>query len=281
MADLRDETHRAVLAAVRGRRGLEALLSRGDQRRLVPEVCAWYLELHGDSAGRNGTCVVVTAGPPGAGKSSVLPVAASDLSTRLVIDADVAKSYLADWCVEHDVYADLLATELPDGGTIKPLELSPLLQTMSTESCNLVRRAALAARMDVLAESTMSSSGFGDRLLLSLAKADYDELLIVSVEVDRGTAQSRAIERWWSGRFADPRRGGRLVLPETIEAAYAPDGQFSRCRDNARSLVAAVRRGRTAIDRVTIAEYDAGVLTRMDADPPRVIEQRQPGSSGG
>lgn len=124
----RDRTHQALIAAIRARSGLESLLSRGDQRRLVREVSQRYLDMHG-TATRNGSCVVVTAGPPGAGKSSLLTSAIPDLDTRMVIDPDIAKGYLAQWCVDRDLYGDLLSKGLPDGGTVKPLELSPLLQT--------------------------------------------------------------------------------------------------------------------------------------------------------
>lgn len=269
--ELRDRTHQALIAAIRAGAGLETLLPRSDQRRLVREVSQWYLDMHG-TATRNGSCVVVTAGPPGAGKSSLLSSAVPDLASRMVIDPDIAKGYLAQWCVDHDVYGDLLSTGLPDGGTVKPLELSPLLQTLSTESCNSVRRIALAARTDVVIESTMASPAFGERLLLSLAKADYDELFIVSVEVGRVIAQSRAVTRWWQGRQDDPALGGRLVLPETVAAAYpAEEGRESLCRQNARALVGIIRAGGTVIDKVSLAEYEDDELTRLDADQPRPV----------
>lgn len=271
MTDLRDRTHQAVVGTVREQPALESLLSRGDQRRLVREVSDWYLGGHTNQVTRNGSCVVVTAGPPGAGKSSLLPVAVPDLSTRLLIDPDVAKVYLATWCVRHGHYADLLASTLPDGRLVTPLELAPLLQTLSTEACNTVRRIALAAQMDVVVSSTMASSAFGERLLLSLAKADYDRLQIVSIEVDRATAHQRVIDRWWEGRNQDPATGGRLVLPETVDAAYGPDDSTSLCRLNARTLVSTIRSGGTVIESVTIAEYDGGTLSRLDADPPRGI----------
>lgn len=271
MAELRDQTHQAALAAVRSGTPLSDMLSRGDQRRLAREVRDWYLDSHAGEATRGGTCVVATAGPPGAGKSSILPAAIPDLATRLVIDADIAKQYLARWSAEHELYPDLLGTPLPDGDAVRPLELSPLLHTMSTESTNLIRRDALAGHLDVVIEGTMASPAFGERLLLSLAKADYGELLIVSAETDRSTAHERAVERWWAGRQDDPGLGGRLVLPETIDAAYAASAQTSLCRANARALVATIRTRQTPIDSVTIAEYDDGRLARIDADPPRAI----------
>lgn len=219
MSDLRASTHAAACAAVRGGASLDTLLTRGEQRRLVREARDWYLDTHAANVTRQGTCVVATAGPPGAGKSSVLPTAVPDLGSRLVIDPDTVKDYLARWCTEHGAYyADLLASALPDGGTLRPLELSPLLQTMSTEVADAVRRDALAQRMDIVVEATMASPAYGERLLLSLAKADYQALLIVSVETDQQTAHTRAVERWWTGRQTEPVLGGRLT-------AHSPDSR--------------------------------------------------------
>ncbi|MCL2424579.1 MAG: zeta toxin family protein, partial [Micrococcales bacterium] len=218
MPEIRDATWTAAASLVRGGVPLDRLLTRGDQRRLVRQTRDWYLESQG-AATRSGTCVVVTAGPPGAGKSTILPAAVSDLAARLLIDPDEAKTYIARWCVEHGPYDDLLSQTLPDGDPLRPLELSPLLQTMSTEACNAVRRTALADGTDVAIQATMASTAYGERLLQSLAKADYDHLFLVSAETDRDTAHTRAKNRWWTSRH-DGELGGRLVLPETIDAVY-------------------------------------------------------------
>lgn len=276
MAEPRDETHDAALAVVRRGASLDSLLTRSELRHLVREARDWYVDAYADGVGRRGTCVVVTAGPPGAGKSSILSTAIDDLTTRLVIDADLAKDYLARWCAGEGRYDDLLGTPLPDSGVFRPRELSPLLQTTSTEVCNAVRRAALMDRLDVVIEGTMASPAYGDRLLQSLAKADYDRLHIVSVETDRATAGKRAVQRWWQGRNDDPEMGGRLLLPETIDHAYTAGRERSVCRANARALATTIRAGGTAVDHVTIAEYDDGALTLLDADPPRSVKHPRP-----
>lgn len=118
----------------------------------------------------------------------------------------------------------------------------------------------------------MVSPAYGERLLLSLTKADHQELNIVSVETDRETAHARAMERWWAGRAKHEGLGGRLVLRETIDTSYPSTTVHSACRDNARALVGTIRAGSTALARVTIAEYDDGRLARLDADPPRIVD---------
>ncbi len=272
MSELRDEVHTAALRAISGESPLDALLAGGERRRLVRAARDWYLDSYGEDVTRGGTCVVVTAGPPGAGKSSTLSAAVEDVRSRLVIDADIAKEFLARWCVVEGAYSNVLARTLPDGRGVMPMDLSPLLQTMSTEVCNAVRRTALEAGMDIVVESTMSTPAYGERLLLSLAKADCRSLLIVSVETDKVTAHERARARWWAGRLDDHELGGRLVLPEAVDAVFGGDGAASACRANARSLVRSIRRGESSLGAVTLLEYDDGALTAVDADPPRSIE---------
>ncbi len=215
--------------------------------------------------------MVVTAGPPGAGKTSTLRDAVEDLDTRLVIDPDRAKEFLARSCLSSGRYEEALAARLPDGRTLMPLDLSPVLQTMSTEVCNAVRRVAVERGMDIVLEGTMSTPAYGERLLLSLGKGDYEELLIVSVEVDRASAQERARARWWAGRLDDHELGGRLVLPSTIDAMYPKEGAASVSRAQARNLLATVRSGRSTLTAATLMEYDNGRLTTVDAKPPRVL----------
>ncbi len=258
MSELRDEVHAAALAAISGESALDDVLTRGDRRRLVRDARDWYLDTHAGEASRGGTCVVVTAGPPGAGKSSTLAAAVQDLSSRLVIDADVAKEFLARWCVLEGAYGQLLSQTLTDGRPVMPLDLSPLLQTMSTEVCNAVRRSALEAGLDIVVEGTMSTPAYGERLLLSLAKADCRRLLVVSVETDRATAHERARARWWAGRLDDHELGGRLVSPHAIDAVFGDDDAVSSCRGNARHLVRIIRDGQTALGAVT-----SGVATAM------------------
>lgn len=271
MSDLRFETHRAALAEIGRLTALDQLITRGDRRRLVREARDWYLETRSSNATRNGTCVVVTAGPPGAGKTSTLRSAVEDIEARLLIDADVAKEFLARWCQSEGLYGEALETSLPDGRLVMPLDLSPVLQTVSTEVCNAVRRMAVERGTDLVVEGTMATPAYGERLLLSLGKGDYETLLIVSVEVERTTAHERAQARWWAGRLDDHELGGRLVLPATIDAMYPEKGLTSVSRDQARRLLGVVRAGRSTLTEATLMEYDDGALVAVDARPPRAV----------
>jgi hypothetical protein len=204
MSELRDKTYFAAIGALDKQTPLQDVISRGDQRRLIAGAADWYLAEHKGTLGRGGTCVVVTAGPAGSGKTTVVKAAVADWERRRVIDPDIAKRYLARWCVERGLYGDVLGTVLPDGRTMQPMELAPLLQTMSIEVANSVRRVTLASGEDVIMEATLGSESYGERLLRSLAKAaDYTDLLIVSAEISRAAAHERARSRWWGDRWTD------------------------------------------------------------------------------
>ncbi|WP_454859978.1 zeta toxin family protein [Promicromonospora soli] len=272
MSELRDEIHAAALTVVSGERPLDVVLARAQRRRLVRDARDWYLETYAGSVTRDGTCVVVTAGPPGAGKSSTLSTAVDDVRSRLVIDADIAKEFLARWCVLDGTYGTALSRVLPDGRNVMPLDLSPLLQTMSTEVCNAVRRTALEDGLDIVIESTMSTPAYGERLLLSLAKADCRKLIIVSVETDRETAHERARARWWAGRLDDHELGGRLVSPDAVDAGFRGGDAVSSSRTHARDLVRVIRGGGSTLDQVTLMEYDDGTLVAVDSDPPTSVD---------
>ena len=271
MADLRDETYLAAVAAVDGQPALNTLLSRGDRRRLVTDAAVWYLAQHDGLVSHTGTCVVLTAGPPGAGKTTVRELAVADLAHRRVLDSDIAKRYLASWCVEHGLYGSLSTLVLPDGRPLQPLGLAPLLQTVSTEVINAVRHEAFATGEDVVIEATLASPSYGERLLLSLAKAEYTDLLVVSAETTRAEAHERVRDRWWLDRCADP-LGGRLVGPETVDLAYAQDDAVSVCRAHAIALVERVRAGESTLDRASLVAYDDGKLAFADSDPPRLVK---------
>jgi ribose 1,5-bisphosphokinase PhnN len=261
------------MTAISGAGTLDVILTRGESRRLVRDARDWYLNTYAGEVSRGGTCVVVTAGPPGAGKTSTLSAAVEDLPSRLVIDADIVKEFLARRCLLEGTYGDVLSQVFPDGRHVMPLDLSPLLQTVSTEVCNAVRRAALEAGMDIVVEATMSTRAYGERLLLSLAKADTRCLLVVSVETDRATAHERARARWWAGRLDDHELGGRLVAPDAIDAVFGADGVVSFSRANARHLVRIIRDGESTLGAVTLLEYDDGTLSAVDADPPRSVDR--------
>lgn len=152
---------------------------------------------------------------------------------------------------------------------MQPLGLAPLLQTVSTDVTNSVRRAAFANGEDVIIEATMTSPMYAERLLLSLAKTMYTDLLIVLSDTSRTEAHRRVVDRWWHDRETDP-LGGRLIKPETIDAAYNNDNA-STCVENATALLNTVRSGTTILEHASLITYVNGELLSSDSYPPRAM----------
>lgn len=256
----RAEIHAEALEVVRSVPPLQELLTRGEQRRLIKSTAAAYMDRCGSSVSTGESCIIMTAGPPGSGKSSTVAKHVADFENRLVIDPDVARVQPARWCLERGVYAEVLETVLTDGLPVMILELSAALQTMSTEVANEVRRRAFSEGLAVVVEGTMSSRLYVDRLLDSIAKTEYTHAVVLSVESGLQASQALAVKRWWLGRQSGG-LGGRLVDPTVIDRLY-PDGtRESVCRRQAQYAAKQVADGRTSLSSLNLRLYDDGVLS--------------------
>lgn len=186
---------------------------------------------------RGGTAsVVVTAGPPGAGKTTALAERA-DLVGFRHIDADDFKDGLLRQAVADRLLDAWTSHVLGDGRPLAPRELAGFVHAESTAVADTYRRQALRDGEDVIIHGTLSSADYVDELLSDLDLAGYTKLVIVDVEVPQDRAVERALARWWSVRDGqqDP-LGGRFVPPRAI-ARYYPDGSDrSISADNATRL---------------------------------------------
>lgn len=179
--------------------------------------------------------VVVTAGPPGSGKSTALR-AMPDLDGYRHIDADDFKDPLLERALADGLLDAWTATVLPDGRPVQPRELAGFVHAESTAVADTLRRRALRDGENVVVHGTLSSADYLDDLLAELDDAGYEQLRIVDVEVPLATAVDRATARWWSVRDAgtDP-LGGRFVPESAIRQYFPADGQ-PLCRSNATVL---------------------------------------------
>lgn len=64
---------------------------------------------------RDGRSAIITAGPPGAGKTTAVRTSVPDLDEYRVIDSDEVKDELIRKALQDGVYDDLLAEVLADG----------------------------------------------------------------------------------------------------------------------------------------------------------------------
>ncbi|WP_369046763.1 zeta toxin family protein [Sinomonas sp. P10A9] len=209
--------------------------------------------------------VVVSAGPPGAGKSAVLE--SMDLAGYRLIDPDVAK----DMVIGHALDAGLLEYRrrfmLPDGDSVHPRELAPHVHQQSTRLADLVRQLSLASGENVIIDGTLAWEPLGDQYISELYKAGYEQLDVIAIELQPAVAIERATRRWWVGReeargfIADSAGplGGRFVPEEAVARCYSNGGRDSLCSINARRLAerADDELGRGSFQRYVVSGPDA------------------------
>lgn len=99
------------------------------RRRTVDRIIDRYLSEQGDVVLGGQYCAPATAGVAGAGKST--SIQRNGLAGRgwRVLDADRVKDYLIRDALDSGVYREVLAVNLPDGGTVIPRELATLVHT--------------------------------------------------------------------------------------------------------------------------------------------------------
>jgi hypothetical protein len=175
------------------------------------------------SAVSDGTlAVVVTAGPPGAGKSTALARYPEFAGFR-AIDADDFKDDLLVRAQRDGLLDRWTVETLPDERPIAPRELATYVHAESTVIATAYREAAFDRGENVLVHGTLADPQTIDDLLGAFGDADYERLVIVDVEVPQAVAVERALGRWWTGRTSDDPLGGRFVPPAAI-GRYYPDG---------------------------------------------------------
>lgn len=184
-----------------------------------------------------GFAAVITAGPPGAGKSVAVGGSYPSAEWR-AIDADVVKDLILVDEIAVGTFAAQLGLRLTDGYPVMARELAGLVHQESVIIADIIRRRCLAEGENVVIEGTLGWPPHGPRLLRELAAAGYDRVDIVAVDVLRDIAIERAAARWWTGRQAaiaggDP-LGGRFTPPGAVNDKY-DDAGASICLANARA----------------------------------------------
>lgn len=205
------------------------------QRRLLDEFIA---EGEADVQ-KDGLAAVVTAGPPGAGKSTIVRNLHLGGPGWRIIDADEIKLKLLDAAVRDGIFDKVLVRRLADGYFIMPNELSSLVHNESVQLADRLIERSLEARENVVIEGTLSWPGLPRQYTRMLELHEYTNVTIVDVEVDCATALEQAYFRWSEGRTkainGDRNGGGRFTPREAITAIYDASG-FSVCNQNAIDL---------------------------------------------
>jgi adenylate kinase family enzyme len=174
----------------------------------------------------DGELFVVTAGPPGAGKSTAVDALGPEYARCRRIDPDRVKELLIQRAVEDRIYEQFLQRTLADGRPIMPMELAGLVHEESVRVADEIRTRCLRVGENVLLEGTLSWDGLLDVYVRDLGQYGYERLGIVSVEVPIDVALQRAVDRWWLARSdAGNLNGGRFVPRAAIAACYTDSGR--------------------------------------------------------
>ncbi|HEX9229317.1 MAG TPA: zeta toxin family protein [Arthrobacter sp.] len=207
------------------------------QRRLLDD----FIEEGEEDVERSGrVAVLVTAGPPGAGKSTAIDSRGLAGDGWRRIDPDEIKRTLLDAAVADGRFEAVFSRTLADGHPIMPNEVSSLVHNESVFLTDRLIERCVEAQENVVIEGTLSWNGLPSRYLGLFSLNDYRKMTILDVEVDMTTALEQAYTRWAEGRTAaiagEPNGGGRFTPRDAITKIYDAAGEHSFCNKNAVDL---------------------------------------------
>lgn len=189
---------------------------------------------------RGGRAALLTAGVPGAGKSSAVERLGLVGDGWRRLDADDIKAYLIEELVATGAVDDVLVVELADGHQVMPAELAGIVHTESTILLDRIRADCLRRHENVVIEGTLIYEPAARELLEELSDRSYQSVTIVDVEVAVDTAHEQALTRWWSARqeriLTGQGQGGRYLPAVAIDRAFTAAAPYSVCRANALAL---------------------------------------------
>jgi chloramphenicol 3-O-phosphotransferase len=186
---------------------------------------------------------IVLAGPPGAGKSTVLSNivknAGSNLGEWRVIDADAFKDILLREALDDGTYESwILPSEVKQlqraGERFYPRELAALVHEESSYLARLARNEAINAGERIVIDTVLSSAATATAIRRVLEAAEY-EIIVVEVEVSLQMSRERTRTRWADQYIAAERGdaeaqlGGRWVPSEYPDSLFPGGQQVSTC----------------------------------------------------
>lgn len=192
---------------------------------------------------------VVTGGPGGAGKSTVLVESLGpDLKKYGQVNPDDAKEILA---------RDGLTPRVEG---LSPLETSALVHEESAHIAKLLANRAYAEKKNVAWDISMSSPRAVKSRLNDLRRHGYTDVSAIFVDVPVGIATRRAVERWRLG--VDEWRAGR-----GLGGRYFPPRDIQKT-----SGTEPVSTNRRTFDQVR-SEFDSWELWRNDGPRPELVKK--------
>ncbi|GHG64196.1 zeta toxin family protein [Streptomyces griseocarneus] len=227
---------------------------------------------------------IVTAGPPGAGKSSVLPGVQERLSSEgwRQVDPDAFKDKLLEQALKDGSFSKLVPEGMGQPGEqFYPRELAALVHDESGMLAMEAQAQALQAGENVVIDGTLANEQWSNDLVGMLDEAGYT-VHVVDVETSKDVAQERVNGRWQepyeevlekaeNGQDTSKELGGRWVPNEVVGYMY-PNGNDGRAisADNAEKLIQ---------NHAAVKEVDRYYTPHSKAAPERV-ESWQRDASG-
>ncbi|GHG64207.1 zeta toxin family protein [Streptomyces griseocarneus] len=194
---------------------------------------------------------IMTAGPPGAGKTSARESVQERLSPEgwRVIDPDEFKDNLLRQALDDGTFQDLVPESVRESGErFYPRELAPLVHDESVRLAEQAQAQAIAAGENVVIDGTLAGRDKPDRIAQSLTEAGYT-IHVVDVETTADVSRERVMGRWQEpyieaeekaerGEDVSKELGGRWVNSEVVDFMFSKeDSPYSICADNAEALI--------------------------------------------
>jgi predicted ABC-type ATPase len=170
---------------------------------------------------------IILAGPPGAGKSTVLgEILGSDRDKFLVVDADEFKRSLllqaqADGSYDTWIMPDAIRELEASGEKFFPLELASLVHEESSFLAKALRATAIEAGDNIVIDTVLSSESSATKIGSTLQAAGYN-IQVIDVEVPYELSQARISKRW-KHSYAAALEGRETLGGRWVPSEYAHD----------------------------------------------------------
>jgi Zeta toxin len=239
-------------------------ITNTDRARFHRRTLDWYLSLQNPR--HDGRTAIISAGPPGSGKTTMLHNRIPDIGEYRIIDADIIKDHIIEQALTDGIFDHLLsAAPLADGHLPAPRELSALVHLESVNLADRIRRDCVSRKENVVIEGTLTWHDQGPNIFRELAENDYTDIEVYGIDIDHATAHEQALNRWWQLRCKwiaghDP-LGGRFIPSDAIDICYPSTGGESVCTTNAKRFInTAIQTGEIPNVQVTIFRPTIGSL---------------------